>query len=325
MAELSGPSSGTAFRLAQDPPAGRGFAGPIRPTAWGLAQALWEVTKPRVVALLVMEAAAGGFLAAGPSWPRHAGGIIGGTACVWLGASAAEALTNTIDRDIDGRMARTRARALPARRLSPAQALVLGCVLLAAALVLAVPLGVWTGAFLALGVADNVVVYSLLTKRRTPWSGVLGAFSGGAPALIGYAAVSGGVAWPGVLLAMVVMVWTPLHVWSLGWRHGADYAVAGVPVPSNVWPRESVAVCIAGAAAAVAWLGLGLALGLHQWLPLGGSVAGAVALAGPAWRLWRRRDLASATAVFRSSNLYLAVLLLTLILGAALAATWRGV
>ena len=75
-----------------------------------------------------------------------------------VGASAAEAPTNTINQDIDGRMARTRTRALPSRRLSPAQALALGCVLVAAAFAVAVPLDVWTGVFLALGVADNVVV-----------------------------------------------------------------------------------------------------------------------------------------------------------------------
>ncbi len=277
--------------------------------------AFWEVTKPRVVALLALEALAGGALAARGTLAPHTGTILAAGACVWLGAAGAEALTNTIDRDIDARMRRTCARALPAGRLAPSQAMGLGSVLVAAAFALAAPLGVWPALYLALGLFDNVVVYNLLTKRHTPWSAVLGAFSGGAPALIGYAAVAHGVGWLGWLLAGTVILWTPVHVWTLAWRHGADYRAAGVPIPSNVWHKEPVAACVGGCALLVASLGAILAFGSGEWVAVVGAAGGAAALASPTWRLWRLKDAPRATAVFRAANLYLALLLCALIVG----------
>ena len=83
---------------------------------------------------------------------------------------------------------------------------------------------------IGLGVLDNVVVYSLLVKRRSPWNIILGSFSGGLPAVYGWTFATGSLGLVPILMAALVVLWTPNHIWSLALRYRDDYARAGVPM-----------------------------------------------------------------------------------------------
>lgn len=280
-----------------------------------LTSALWEVTKPRVVLMLTLEGVAGALLAAGRAWQEHLPGLVVAAVIVWLASAGAEAVTNVVDRDIDAQMSRTRTRVLAAGRLLPATALGWGGLLILTALSIALRSGLWTFVWVLGGLVDNIVVYSLLAKRRTPWSPVLGAFSGGAPALIGYCAVAGRVGWPGFDLALLVMLWTPVHVWSLAWRHREDYRRAGVPMVPVVWNAALAAACIGGATALLLAGSLWACLEVSGALGLAAASLIGAGLALTALRLWLGRDAPSAWTHFHSANLYLVVLMAILVAG----------
>jgi protoheme IX farnesyltransferase len=147
-----------------------------------------------------------------------------------LSCMGARALANYIDRDIDALMERTRRRPLPSGAIEPIHALSLGFGLVAAGLGVAMAFGPGIVLLIVLGLADNLIVYALLTKRTNPLSIVLGAPSGGAPAFIGYVAVSGRIDFTAIALATFVMLWTPIHIWSLAIRCKDDYERASVPM-----------------------------------------------------------------------------------------------
>jgi protoheme IX farnesyltransferase len=129
---------------------------------------------------------------------------------------------------------------LPSGAIAPLHALVLGFGLIATGLAVAMTFGPVVVLLIVLGLADNLIVYALLTKRTSPLSIVLGAPSGGAPAFIGYVAVTGHIDLTAVVLASFVMLWTPIHIWSLAIRCKDDYARASVPMlPVAVGVRRS--------------------------------------------------------------------------------------
>ena len=151
--------------------------------------------------------------------------------CGTLAAGSANAINQYLERDIDQRMARTRRRPLPANQVTPERAVVFGIVLGA----VAVALMAWTvnllAAFLTLlAIGFYVVVYTLLLKRSTPQNIVIGGAAGALPPVIGWAAVTGNVGLPALLLFLVVFYWTPPHFWALALRIRGYYAAAGVPM-----------------------------------------------------------------------------------------------
>ncbi len=165
-----------------------------------------EVTKPKLVTLLVFTSFAGMVLAS------RTGGVglspllwVQALAAIALGCAGSNAVTCYIDRDIDSLMDRTRRRPLPAGRITPPdKALYWGAALIVVSLALA-----WMRIFLAfaaiaLGVLDNVVVYSALTKRRSPLNIILGSFSGGLPVVYGWAFVAGSISLVLFLMAALV-------------------------------------------------------------------------------------------------------------------------
>jgi protoheme IX farnesyltransferase len=153
--------------------------------------------------------------------------LIGGS----LAAGAANAINCYLDRDIDELMVRTRRRPLPAHQIPPDDALVFGLVLAVVSFgVLAVATNL-VAAFLALlAIAFYVIVYTLLLKRSTPQNIVLGGAAGALPPVIGWAAVTGDITLPALLLFAVVFYWTPPHFWALSLRIRGDYETAGVPM-----------------------------------------------------------------------------------------------
>ena len=278
------------------------------------------VTDLRSVSLLVFTALAAGVIGGGLHVPFRLWGI--GLALT-LSCMGARAVANYIDRDIDALMERTRRRPLPSGAVAPFHALLLGLGLIATGLAMALA---WFGPLVLLlvlfGLADNLVVYALLTKRTSPLSIVLGAPSGGAPAFIGYVAVTGRVDLTAVLLATFVMLWTPIHIWSLAIRCKDDYARASVPMlPVAVGVRRSarfiglaslafaaltlVFLVDGGAriATPIATLTLGLAVGL---------------ILGSTW-LVRSPTAEHAWALFKFTSPYLALVFALLALNAIVA------
>ena len=207
--------------------------------------AYWELTKPRVVALIVFTAIIGMFLALEPGeawpWERLVLGAIG----IWLAAASAAAINHLLDQRIDVLMARTQHRPLATGSLRPAQvlgfALVLGALSMA---ILAWRVNVFTAALTFASLIGYAVVYTGYLKRATPQNIVIGGLAGAAPPALGWAAVKGwpaGVSFWGLagaplhydhalLLVLIIYVWTPPHFWALAIFRRDDYAKALIPM-----------------------------------------------------------------------------------------------
>lgn len=279
-----------------------------------------ELTKPRGVSLLVFTALAGMVLASATTGiPLTPAAFAVGMAAIVAGCGGCNAMTGYIDRDVDAVMERTRHRPLPEGRIRPAhRAAVFAGVLLAASVALA-----WTGnalaaLFMSLGIVDDVVVYSLWLKRSSPWNIVLGSVSGGMPVAFGWAFVAGTLALPAVLLAALVILWTPTHIWSLALRYREDYARARIPMLPVV-ARESVALrCMVSTAALLVPISLVLPLATPV---LGtGYLAMALGFGIPVialnlW-LWMRPSRERSWTAFKFSSPYLAMVFLAAILDA---------
>jgi heme o synthase len=198
------------------------------------------LTKPRIIELLLLTTVPVMFLAQRgvPPLGLVVATVVGGT----LSAGSANALNCVYDRDIDERMRRTRRRALPRHIVSPRSALVFGLLLGVLSTVmlwfLVNPLSA------GLAVTANVfyvVGYTMILKRRTTQNIVWGGAAGCFPALIGWTAVTGELAWAPVVLFLVVFFWTPPHFWALAIRYREDYAAAEVPMLPVVAGARTVA------------------------------------------------------------------------------------
>jgi heme o synthase len=205
------------------------------PTTGDRVRAYIALTKPRIIELLLVTTVPAMVLATrwvpGLDWGdwgwKVAWTLIGGT----LAAGSANAINCYLDRDIDSLMTRTRRRPLPANQVEPENAVLFGLALGVASFVLMA----WTinllAAFLTLlAIAFYVVVYTMLLKRSTPQNIVIGGAAGALPPVIGWAAVTGNVGIPALILFALVFYWTPPHFWALSLRIRKDYAAAGVPM-----------------------------------------------------------------------------------------------
>jgi heme o synthase len=153
--------------------------------------------------------------------------MVGGT----LAAGSANAINCYLDRDIDLLMTRTRRRPLPAHQVEPERAVVFGLVLGAISFGVMAWFVNLTAAFLTLlAIGFYVVVYTMLLKRSTPQNIVIGGAAGALPPVIGWAAVTGSISLPAILLFALVFYWTPPHFCALSLRIRKDYAAAGVPM-----------------------------------------------------------------------------------------------
>jgi heme o synthase len=148
-----------------------------------------------------------------------------------LAAGSANAINQYLDRDIDELMARTRRRPLPANQVEPERAMVFGIVLGVISLALMTWFVNLVAAFLTLlAIAFYVIVYTIFLKRTTTQNIVIGGAAGALPPVIGWAAVTGNVGVPALLLFALVFYWTPPHFWALSLRIRKDYAAAKVPM-----------------------------------------------------------------------------------------------
>ncbi len=243
--------------------------------------------------------------------------LIGGA----MAAASAHALNCVVDADIDALMKRTRGRPLARHEVPRSHALVFGLALgMASALWLGFTTNWLAAGLAASAIAFYVLVYTLLLKRRTAQNIVWGGAAGCMPVLIGWAAVTGEVGWPALVMFGVIFFWTPPHFWALAIRYRADYAAAGVPMLPVVAPAESVSRRILAYSWVMAAWSL-LLVPATSWIYL------AVALAGGAWfvaaahRLHaavRSGEPAEPMRLFHLSNTYLCVLFLAIAVDAAL-------
>jgi protoheme IX farnesyltransferase len=288
---------------------------PPGPARWrDVVAAYIGLTKPRVIELLLLTTVPVMFFAQRgvPPLGLVAATVVGGT----LSAGSASTFNCVYDRDIDEQMRRTRRRALPRHIVSPRSALVFGLVL---AVLSTVVLGVfvnWLSAGLALAAnAFYVFGYTMLLKRRTTQNIVWGGLAGCFPALIGWTAVTGELAWAPVVLFLVVFFWTPPHTWALALRYREDYAKVDVPMLPVVAPARSVARQI------VAYSYLMVATSLLLWpvagtgwfYPAVAAVVGAAFLVEAHLMLHRASRADSLSVVkpmrlFHWSNMYLSLL-----------------
>jgi protoheme IX farnesyltransferase len=167
--------------------------------------------------------------------------LVGGA----LSAGSAGAFNCIIDRDIDRLMRRTDSRPLVTGEVSTREAVIFASALAVISTLWFGFLTNWLAAGLSVAaIAFYVVVYSLILKRRTPQNIVWGGAAGGFPVLIGWAAVTGSLAWPPVVMFLIIFVWTPPHYWPLSWKYREDYRSADVPMLTVVRGPLTVAVQI---------------------------------------------------------------------------------
>jgi protoheme IX farnesyltransferase len=269
--------------------------------------------KPRVMSLVVFTALVGMLLA-----PAAIDPFVGlaAIACIAFGAGASGAINMWYDRDIDGVMQRTMNRPLPAGRLQPRAALLLGIMLACASVgAMAMLVNLTAAALLAVTIAYYVFVYTVWLKRRTPQNIVIGGASGAFPPMIGWAAATGDVGWGALALFAIIFLWTPPHSWALALFRKQDYDRAGVPMmPVVAGERSTRAQILAYTGILVPATFLPIAIGTSSWLyGLAAAVLGAGILRH-ALRVYLDDGVRSARTLFFFSILYLFLIFAALLL-----------
>lgn len=270
--------------------------------------------KPRIILLLSLYGVVSALVAGGGRVPSARLLLFAATAMMASGGAAA--LNHLFERKTDALMERTRSRPLPSGRVSPAGAALLATVLIG----LSVPLAwAYLGGAVALQLILGAVIYggfyTVVLKRRTPWSIVIGGLAGSNMALAGWTLVEPHLSAGAWVLALVVFLWTPSHFWGLAIVRDADYRRAGIPMLPQVVGIAPTARAMAGYAlatwavslAALRFTGLGLIYGVVA------AVLGLI-FTGACFAFWRHPTITLASALFKGSGLYLALLLTAMML-----------
>ncbi len=296
----------------------------------------YELTKPKIWYLLVFTAFGATITASNiydiqvsiATWALMLFSVAAGSA-------AANTLTNYHDRDIDAVMERTKNRPLPSKRIYPAQkARNFGYTLAGISLALAFGLsftttfeqGIWATAFIAFGLVNNIVIYSYVLKRNSRTNIILGGLCGGSPPLIGWVAVTMSDLWTmGLVMAGLVFIWIPLHIWSLTLHFKEDYNKVNVPMLTAVQSEKTSARVVAiSTVIMVAFSIVPFFLTTDDGQPMMGPVylwtaiaSGALMVILSAWVVAKPTEKASWT-LFKFSSPYLAVLFIALMVDSAL-------
>jgi len=195
-------------------------------TRW---RSFYELTKPRVVMLIVFTSVVGTLLAVPGMPPLDA--LIFGNLGVGLAAASAAVINHVLDERIDAQMSRTKRRPLPTGKLTPRMALVFAGVLCVLSMGLLVSLvNTLTAVLTFASLIGYAVIYTVWLKRATSQNIVIGGAAGAAPPVLGWAAVTGTVEPNALLLFLIVFVWTPPHFWALAIARKDEYAKVGIPM-----------------------------------------------------------------------------------------------
>ena len=188
-----------------------------------------ELTKPRVVALMLITAVIGMCMAV-PGfvpWQPLVLGNIGIAFC----AGAAAAINHVVDERIDQKMSRTTNRPVAQGRVSQSEAIVFATLLaILGTALLATTVNVLTAVLTVASLVGYAFIYTMFLKRATPQNIVIGGLAGAAPPLLGWTAVTGEVHAHGLLLVLIIFAWTPPHFWALAIHRKEEYAAVGIPM-----------------------------------------------------------------------------------------------
>ena len=290
-------------------------------TAPGLSSSRWQqfyqLTKPRVVQLIVFCAVIGMALAV-PGLPNADQwlSILAATAGIWLVAGAAAAFNCLIEQQIDAKMKRTAWRATAKGQLSRVQTLTFSallCGLGSAILWFWVnPLTMWLTFATFVGYA---VVYTVILKPMTPQNIVIGGASGAMPPVLGWAALRGEVGPEALILCLIIFLWTPPHFWALALYRVEDYRKSGLPMLPVTHGGEYTRLQIF----LYTWILLAATLlpfmtGMSGWIYLISALALGLGFCAYAWQLWREYSDELARATFRFSIWHLSLLFAALLL-----------
>lgn len=277
-------------------------------------QDYYELTKPKVVLLLLLTALVGMCLAS-PSVPPLLPMVLGLLGIGML-SSAAAVVNHVVDREIDAKMARTFNRPVPKGKVTPQQALIFAAVLTVAGYVM---LELWVNRLTALltlaSLVGYAVVYTMFLKRATPQNIVIGGLAGAAPPLLGWTAITGEMHANALLLVLIIFTWTPPHFWALAIHREKDYAKANIPMLPVTHGAEFTKTSI---------LLYTILLGVVCLLPYLVGMSGLIYLVGVtllnaaflyyAWKLKYAADQDTAMQTFKFSILHLMVLFVLLLL-----------
>lgn len=278
-----------------------------------LCRSYYQLTKPKVVALLVLTAWVGMMLAT-PSPPNLMLVIIASIGIGMVSAAAA-AFNHVLDQKIDAQMARTYMRPLPKGRLTTYQAVAFAFALALTGFII---LLAWVNALTAwltlAGLFGYAVVYTLLLKRATPQNIVIGGVAGALPPVLGWSAITGEVSGESLLLMMIVFTWTPPHFWALAIHRVKDYARAGIPmmpVTHGIAYTKTLILLytlLLGAVCLLPYL-----VGMSGLVYLLGAILLNTKFIQHAWKLKFYSDAESAMNTFRFSIVHLMTLFLVLL------------
>lgn len=284
-------------------------------------QSYIELTKPRSVFLLVFTSLAAMVVAS------HSSSVllsfeawVFALLAITAGCAGCNAVTCYLDRDLDSVMVRTLKRPLPSRKIQPSErALYFGLFLIMSSLVLAGFRNLLSFVSIVLGAFDNVVVYGLFLKRRSPLNIVLGGISGGLPVIFGWTYVTNSINLTAIMMAALVVLWIPNHIWSLALKFKEDYEKANVPMLPVVIEEKKALRCIVS----TSFLSVVFSLGLFFLGTFGlvylfvASVSGGLIFLLNLW-LFAKPTKQNAWLVFKVSSPYLAVIFLSMMIDAIL-------
>jgi heme o synthase len=272
----------------------------------------FDLTKPKVQSLLLLTTVTTMEVAGSPSASLVALTCLGG----YLSAGGAGAINHYWDRDIDGRMARTASRPIPAGRISPRAALIFGFGLQTLSFVLmSLTINVLAAALALGGFIGYVGVYTIGLKRRTPHNIVIGGAAGAMPPLVAWAATRGSLSWTAIYLFAIVFYWTPPHFWALSLLMKDEYAEVGIPMlPVVRGEQETRKQILLYTLLLYAVTQLPFCVGAFGGIYLVGSMALGLAFVAGAVMLYRRADRQAALRLYLFSMLYLALLFGTMVL-----------
>ena len=272
-----------------------------------------ELTKPRVVALMILTAVIGMLLAAPgvPGWDVLVFGNLG----IALLAGAAAVVNHVVDQKIDTVMARTRRRPVATGRVSQLDALLFATVLaLAGMMILMWQVNALTAWLTLASLVGYAGVYTLFLKRATPQNIVIGGLAGAMPPLLGWTAVTNQVEGHALLLVLIIFAWTPPHFWALAIHRKEEYAKAGIPMlPVTHGNRYTELHILLYTFMLLAVTLLPFATGMSGWIYLAGATALGLRFLQYSVRLLRGDDRRVALATFKYSINYLMALFVVLL------------
>ncbi len=292
---------------------------PLPDSALGRAKAVgmayFRLTKPRLMWLLCLVAAAGMALAAGPSLTVRTVVLTLGGGVLAIGASGT--FNHVFERDRDKQMDRTSDRPIATHQVPVRNAMAFGLALAAASLAVFLQLNPLAAVLGLVAILFYSIVYTLVLKPNTVQNTVIGGAAGALPALIGWAAVTGSIGIPGVVLAGVIFVWTPAHFYNLALAYKDDYERGGFPmmpvVRGEATTRKHILLWLGATLLAATVLAAVTELG---WVYAATTTALGTVFLWAVVRLHREQTEGAAFRAFHASNAYLGALLLAVVVDA---------